>query len=112
MKKVTKSLVYTAFVHLANALNKSVFIDERTLKKLIKANQYFAKPDKIALNYHEVGSWSLSYNSLYGGWIVEEMDNERGCISHPITSDRRSTSEFIDCINFAMSTIYLKEKSL
>jgi hypothetical protein len=112
MDKITKSLVYTGFVHLANALNKPVFIDERTLKQLIKANHYFAKPARVALNYHEVGSWSLSYNSTYGGWIIEEMQNERGGISHPMTSDRRSASEFINSISFAMSALYQKERSL
>ena len=44
----------------------------------------------------------LDYNGIYGGYVVEEIHNENGAISHPFGYMRRSARDFCDTVNFAL----------
>mgnify|MGYP001567468373 CR=1 FL=1 len=45
-------------------------------------------------NFHKIGAWEFSYNALYGGAIVEEVNNESRGITHPLTEYRLKPFEF------------------
>lgn len=55
-----------------------------------------------ATSYSDVGGWQLDHNGIYGGYVVEEIHNEHGAISHPFGSMRRSARDFCDAVNFAL----------
>lgn len=81
MEKITKSNIYGVFIHLANAFNKPVYISKKDMATFKKGNEYFPEPKLKAEKYLQVGSWSLSYASCYGGWqINDEMLEDEECI--------------------------------
>ena len=41
----------------------------------------------------EVGGWSLDYQSEYGGFVIEQLENQSGGVSHPLREKRRSCVE-------------------
>jgi hypothetical protein len=41
---------------------------------------------------HIPGGWILDYNSVYGGYVIEQEEG-RGCISHPFGAGRRNARE-------------------
>ncbi len=69
----TKKNADRAFRRLAQALGKDV-----------------AEGD----NFYKVGAWELSYNSIYGGCVIEEIVNEGRGITHPLIPDRMHPYEF------------------
>ena len=109
MSRVTDGNVYSAFILLANRLNKTVYIGESTLKGLRKRNKYFHEPKLLAEKYLTVGSWSLGYSGW--GWQIEEMSNEDGGISHPLGLEAKKSREFYDCVHFALRTLDYKRLS-
>ena len=56
-----------------------------------------------------VGAWVLDHNSVYGGYVVEQMENEHGGISHPLGSGRKSAREFCDAVRFALDALRASE---
>lgn len=47
------------------------------------------------------GCWYLDYQTIHGGAVIEEIDSERGTISHPFGMTRRKPREFCDSVSFA-----------
>lgn len=59
--------------------------------------------------YHSiVGAWALDYNSVYGGCIVEEIINEQGGVTHPLTTERVSPRVFCQMVNFALRAMAIE----
>ena len=58
----------------------------------------------------KVGCWVMDYNSVYGGAVIEEMVNEFGGVTHPISGTRRSPREFCDTIHFSMQVMDYKKR--
>ena len=109
MDRVTESQVYSAFILLANRLNKTVYIGASTLKKLRRANKYFNEPKSVAPKYLTVGSWSLDHSVW--GWQITEMANEGGGIAHPLGGEARKSREFCDAIYFSVRVLDYKRLS-
>jgi hypothetical protein len=105
--KTTESHIYSAFIMLANTLKKPVYIGESTLKKLRKSNKYFNEPNVLVDKYLTVGAWSLAKS--YHGYQIEEMGNEGGGISHPLTSNAMKSTQFYDALHFALSVIRFQQ---
>jgi hypothetical protein len=45
-------------------------------------------------NYLKVGAWRFNYDAAYGGGVIEEIINEGGAITHPLTEYRLKPWEF------------------
>jgi len=52
-----------------------------------------------------VGCWDISYNPIYGGCIITEIDNEFGAVSHPISEVRFPPREFFHAVNMAIRAV-------
>lgn len=65
-----------------------------------------------AMNWNDVGGWSLDYASAYGGFVIAEVSNEAGGESRPMGDLRRNAREFCEAVSFAIDAIEaLKVKS-
>ena len=62
-----------------------------------------------AQSYHDVGAWRLCYSGLYGGWLINEIDNESGGISGPLGYVRHTSKEFVALMRFAIESIRIKK---
>jgi hypothetical protein len=62
-----------------------------------------------AESYGDVGGWRLDYNGVYGGFVVEEIVNEGGGITHPLGEGRRRARDFVDAVRFATRVIEARE---
>ena len=60
---------------------------------------------RIATSYNDVGAWRLDYTACYGGYNIEEIDNERGGISQPMGGQRMKAGEFWSACYFALRAI-------
>lgn len=54
-----------------------------------------------------IGTWILDHNSCYGGYVVEEVYNEGGAITHPLGDRRRTAAEFVGAVWFAIDVAQL-----
>jgi hypothetical protein len=60
---------------------------------------------RVAASYKDVGGWRLDGNATYGGYVVEEIVNEGGAITHPLGEMRRPARDFCYSVNFAARVI-------
>ena len=67
--RYTKSEVHKMFTHL--------------VKLLCQINGFSSNPK----------DYKLDYVSIYGGYVIEKLENEQGGISNPLGSLRRSAAE-------------------
>ena len=51
-----------------------------------------------------VGAIILDLHKGYG-YVLEEVSNEQGAVSHPFGSHRRTHPEMYDCLSFAIDTL-------
>lgn len=58
----------------------------------------------------DIGSWRLDYIGCYGGYCIEEIENDKGEISHPLTGNRLPLSEMYDALHLA--TLALEYKNI
>lgn len=108
MERITNAHVYAVFIRLCNRLEKKCYISAMTLKAFCKNNKYFPQPEHIAEKYNEIGSWSL--HNYLGRWSIQEMHNEGGGISHPLSNDAKTSREFVDALQFSLTLLYFCEK--
>ena len=107
MEKVTKSNVYGVFIHLANELNKPIYVNADLMAEFTKENEHFPKPKK-SMKYNEIGVWKLDYYPMYGGYKIVEVDNEYGGESEPLGGRRMMAIEFWNTIHFSRGLLRLK----
>lgn len=58
-----------------------------------------------ATAYNDVGAWTLDYNPIYGGAVVEEVINDGGGITQPLGSTRCTPREFCLRVNFLIRAL-------
>ena len=59
----------------------------------------------VAEDYKDVGGYSLDHNSIYGGYVIEEIHGASGGVDHPFGSNRMKAGAFTDAMHFAMRAI-------
>jgi len=64
----------------------------------------------VAKDHRDVGGWRLDYNSVYGGYVVEEIANEFGAVSRPLGDGRVSAREFWERVHFTWRALQAKER--
>ena len=57
-----------------------------------------------------VGNWTLSHNSTYGGYVIEQIYNAAGGVSQPFGSRRYKPTQFIEMMRFAMDALEVKRR--
>jgi hypothetical protein len=107
--RYTRKDAYKAFTRLAAALGKTWSDD---YGNLFKGDYY--EPDLLEEklwtrtgneNRAYVGAWTLDHNSVYGGFVIEEIHNDGGGVSQPFGSMRRNAREFCDAVYFAENAL-------
>lgn len=104
-----------AFARLASALGKTWSDREG---KLWHGNYWEPAPagqlwERVrSENRAAVGAWSLDYNPVYGGFVIEEMHNAGGGVSQPFGSMRRTAREFCDAVYFAENALRAQPKPM
>jgi hypothetical protein len=58
-----------------------------------------------AKSYNDVGAFRLDYAAVYGGYSIEQIDNDGGGISQPFGPRRRTARELVDTVNFALHAL-------
>lgn len=66
---------------------------------------------RVAKSYNDVGAYSLDYNSAYGGFTVELVENQGGGVSRPFGHTRQSAREFCQSVRFATDALYHVKES-
>ena len=101
MSRVRKMELLNPFMHLCKDMGKKAFIGESDLKAVEKwGSDYWTPPCEI-VSYKTVGAWRLDYAGCYGGWVIQEIDNEGGGISNPFGARRHKAGELLNMIYFA-----------
>lgn len=54
-----------------------------------------------------IGTWSLDYNPIYGGYNVEEIVNESGAIRHPLGGTRMKGEAFSNALSMVAEALEL-----
>jgi hypothetical protein len=60
---------------------------------------------RVATSYDDVGAWRLDYNSVYGGWNIEEISSATGGVTNPLGESRRKNAEMWYTMHFALRAI-------
>jgi len=66
---------------------------------------------RVAKEWNDVGAWRLDYNPTYGGFVVEQIDDEHGSISRPLGDTRVSAREFWERVHFTWRALRAKEQN-
>ena len=77
---------------------------ERTTKRQVKkAFEMLAEAcgRHIAKKHNDVGGWTLDYNPIYGGYVIEEIMNEGGGVKHPFFSTRMTAANAYHAFHLA-----------
>ncbi len=57
------------------------------------------------------GGWELDYNAIYGGYVLEQIDDQGGTgVSRPFGDERRSARDFWRMVNDIERALYLAEQ--
>ena len=63
---------------------------------------------RLAKSYKDVGGWQLDYNPTYGGYMIEEIHNDKGGVCTPMGQRRMPAREFHEALHFAISAVVTK----
>ncbi|GAH01867.1 unnamed protein product, partial [marine sediment metagenome] len=58
----------------------------------------------------EVGCWTVDYNAIYGGAVIQEIVSKGGGVTQPFGAMRRKPREFCETTRFAQDAIRLYKK--
>lgn len=58
----------------------------------------------------EIGCWTVDYNAIYGGAVIQEIMSKGGGVTQPFGSMRRKPREFCETTRFAQDAIRLYKK--
>jgi hypothetical protein len=92
---------------------KRKFIEEdfeRLLKSMNKERTKWVQDPVTKRNKVNVGSWSLDYNPIYGGYNIEEVMSEGGGINHPFGSTRKKPKQFNAELKSMIRALELKNR--
>lgn len=59
-----------------------------------------------------IGTWSLDYNPIYGGYNVEEIVNELGAIHHPLGGTRMTGEAFSNALSMVAAALELSRREV
>jgi hypothetical protein len=59
-----------------------------------------ASGNRKAEDYKDVGGMRLDHNSVYGGYVIEQIVNDAGAIRHPYGDRRFGPTELANILTF------------
>jgi hypothetical protein len=65
---------------------------------------------RAATSWNDVGGLQLDYNSAYGGFVVQRIENESGGVSCPFGHGRLPHGAMADTFRFASAAFYERAK--
>lgn len=115
-ERYTRRDAYMAFTRLASALGKTWSDDHGNLYNgdyyephLLQTKLWMRiESSGGAQNIASVGAWTLDYNPVYDGFVIEEILNVGGGVSHPMGDLRRNARDFCNAVRFAMDAIAIR----
>lgn len=110
MSKTSKEEVMNFFMHFCKDLGKAVVLSKTELKKVKLWGTEHWEPWCEIVDYGTVGAWKLDYNSIYGGYQIQEVDNDAGGVSCPLGHKRFKAAQFLEMLIFAREALRLKSK--
>lgn len=93
MDKITRSMLEASLGRVAVKVGKTAGNPWRTIN---------------GKNVATVGCWTLDYNPVYGGYIVEETVNAAGGVTHPLLGRRVSARELWNQLYAGNAALTLK----
>lgn len=110
MDKITKYELLNMFMYLCNDMGKKIYLSENEVKTMKKwyAERRNDLPCDVVLD-GATGGWQLDYARCYGGWQIQEIDNDKGGIYCPLGHRRHSAKDLLNMICFARECLRLKK---
>jgi len=57
---------------------------------------------RVAQTWNDVGAWRLDYAKEYGGYVIQEIIDDRGAKEMPLGHERLSATELVERMRFAL----------
>jgi hypothetical protein len=57
---------------------------------------------RVTESWNDVGAWRLDYIKEYGGYVIQEIINDRGAVEMPLGHERLSATELVERMRFAL----------
>jgi hypothetical protein len=64
---------------------------------------------RVAETWNDTGTWTLDYAKEYGGYVIQEITNERGAVEMPLGHQRFSPTELVERMRFALRWLEQKD---
>lgn len=58
---------------------------------------------RIATSFNDVGAYELDHNSIYGGYVINQIMNDGGGVTQPFGSKRMKAEPFVDSMRMAIA---------
>jgi hypothetical protein len=65
---------------------------------------------RVAQTWNDVGAWRLDYAKEYGGYVIQEIIDDRGARDIPLGDQRYSATELVERMRFALRWLEQKNK--
>jgi hypothetical protein len=66
---------------------------------------------RVAQTWNDTGAWILDYAKEYGGYVIQEIINDRGAKEMPLGDQRHSTTELVERMRFALRWLEQKDQN-
>ena len=57
---------------------------------------------RVADTWNDTGAWTLDYAKEYGGYVIQEIIDDRGARETPLGDQRYSATELVERMRFAL----------
>ena len=66
---------------------------------------------RVAEKWSDTGAWTLDYAKEYGGYVIQEIINDRGAKEMPLGDQRYAATELVERMRFALRWLEQKDRS-
>ncbi|NWG03583.1 MAG: hypothetical protein HXY44_12080 [Syntrophaceae bacterium] len=66
---------------------------------------------RVATTYNDTGAWTLDYAKEYGGYVIQEIINDRGAKETPLGDQRFTATELVERMRFALHWLEQKDRN-
>jgi hypothetical protein len=65
---------------------------------------------RVIQTWNDTGAWTLDYAKEYGGYVIQEIIDDRGARDIPLGDQRYSATELVERMRFALRWLEQKNK--
>ena len=66
---------------------------------------------RVAQTWNDTGAWTLDYAKEYGGYVIQEIINDRGARETPFGDERYTATELVERMRFALRWLEQKDRN-